>query len=380
MRTYDLCANTVTLSIAQRDFANQALWGRLKQVDELYDRHGASGNLYLGGSVGLHQPSLRVRGGVATALKSDLDLYYLCRNFPPGPEDRAFLESVSALPDDVEVSVHVLPAVTLDQPTYSSTLDDLCGPLTRPLRQTFPFTNPSTAPTYESKTIMTYAIRMLGSALVTSYVATHQYANLPGDVVECDPSTAVKSALVFLRLPCYAALGPNYSHRSLLEYAETDGFAGICAADFVHQLLRHREQVDSERQLPELDLTGLFTATMGRHLGLPLTTTPVDVARAVVERYLSEAGTLEVLHRLLLAHGLWLLNPDEQEQQFAQEQLAGSEDLELEISPRLQEVYRNRDLELGRRVCSDLISLCMKSITDRVATLVAQALQKNSTS
>ena len=364
---YDLCANSVTLSERHR----------LLEIDRLYERHQASGNLYLGGSVGLLQPSLKVRDATAVGLKSDLDLFYLCRDFPPSSSDQAFLRAVAELPDDLDISLHVAAAVTLDQPTYSATLDDLSAPLTRPLRQSFPFTTASTAPAYESKSIVTYAIRMLATALVDSYVGTHRYANLAGNVIACDSSTRVKSALVFLRLPCYATLGARYSYRTLLAHAQDGGFQGICSAQLVRELIEHREQVDSERPLPEFELAQLFCGALARHTDLPLSTPPLEVAQVAIERCLSGTTSLDQRHRLLLAHSLWLLDPGPAQEDFAQQQLDSCHDEPLKLHALLHSAYQNRDLKRGRSHCGELLGLCLHSVTDRVAALVAQALEKS---
>lgn len=366
----------MTLNQQQRQFANEVLWQRLLEIDRLYETHQASGNLYLGGSVGLLQPSLRVRDKTTVGIKSDLDLFYLCQDTPPSSSDQAFLRAVAELPPDLDVSLHVGAAVTLDQPTYSATLDDLSAPLTRPLRQGFPFTSASTAPAYESKSIVTYAIRMLATALVDSYVGTHSYANLAGNVIACDSSTRVKSALVFLRLPCYATLGSRYSYRTLLEHAKAGGFEGVCSAQLVLELIEHREQVDPERPLPEFELTELFSAALARHTDLPPRTAPLEVAQLAIERCLSGTTSLEQRHRLLLAHSLWLLDPGSAQQNFAQQQLDSCGDEIGELRSTLYCAYQNRDLKGGKSYCGELLGLCLQSVTDRVATLIAQALKR----
>ena len=309
MERFDLCANSATLTQQQKDFANQVLWDKLAQVGKLYDRHGAKGNLYLGGSVGLKQPSLLVSRDRTVGMKSDLDLFYLLPNLPPAPAEQAFLEAVAALPQDLEVSVHPMPAIQIEEQLFSTAFDDIFDSLKQPVIQGFDFSPSQTAPRFNAKTIALMAARMAGTGVAPYYVATHQYANLTGDRIERDAGTVVKVAITFLRLPCYQSLADRFSYAALLRLGQEGFYEGICSSELVHDLVRRREQVDSDEAPPQLSLLELFRGVAARDVGLPAATGTVDICRAYRAKYLKDDDALDSWHALLLPLALWVEDP-----------------------------------------------------------------------
>ncbi len=377
MTGYDLCANTVTFDDIQKGFVNDALWEALDAVGALYDQHKADGNIYIGGSVGLLQPALKCHDGRPVSVKSDLDLFYLCRNTPPKAEEIAFLESVSQLPDEVDISIHLMPAVNLEGSTYSLAFDDLSASLERPLRQGFPFAYPKNTKNYEDKTGVLTAVSIFANCFIPSYVSSHQYANLTGNRVPCDPSSLDKAAMMLLRVPTYGLLAENYSHRRLLELARDGFFGDVATPDEVLEVLTRREQVDVSRPPLSVSISQLFHRVFCRHLELPSETSLVEIASALNARYFSGANQLDAAHAFLLAFSLWLMTPDQASREFLRQQSPRCEHLPEHLSSAILLWLDKPTAEQAQELCGELKGLGLKSITDNVAALVAQAYHKS---
>jgi hypothetical protein len=378
MTRFDLCANSATLSAEQKTFGNQMMWDKLDQVTGLYDSTGAGGNLYLGGSVGLRQPSLKLSDGRTVGVKSDLDLFYLIPGLPPSSQDLAFLQAVTRLPQDIEVSIHLMPAVQVDEPLFSPTVDDIVDSLRRPLREGFEFSLGELARPFQEKTAALFAARMMGTAVAPYYVATHQFANLPGDRIERDSNTTVKVAITLLRYLCYTSLAERFSYAALLELAEQGFFEGVCARDTVHELVRRREQWDPQAPPLLLDHRELFRRVAARDLDLPAESATAELCEAFIARHLAGADAMENVHALLLPVALWAHKPEQGLLDLARRacqrsSLAGALGQPLaeesQAFSRSDSPTREAALELVAR----LVHAAMKSVTDSVQEKLARA-------
>lgn len=377
MNRFDLCANSATLTAEQRVFANDTLWAKLQDVADLYTAHGARGNLYLGGSVGLRQPSLLVSQGRTVGMKSDLDLFYLLPDLPPGPADQAFLQAVTALPQDLEVSVHVMPAVPVKEQLHSVAYDDIVKSLRQPVLQGFELGD-SPPSRFEAKTLAQMAARMVGTGIAPYYVATHQYANLPGDRIERDAGTMVKASITILRLLCYESLAENFSYAAMLRLADEGFYDGVCSRDLMHEVVRRREQVDLEAPPLEICLRELFSQVAARDLGLSPSCPTHDICAAFRARYLGDQSTRDSLHALLLPLALWsvrsspeLLFQARLELERPDFPVASLGPLHERLSALLAQAEPSSTGIL--EVVAELVHLCMKSVTDSVKEKLARA-------
>jgi hypothetical protein len=309
MRDDDLCANSATLSPAQREFANRVLRAKLDEITELYHRHRARGNLYLGGSVGLRQPAVRVRDGVPIAIKSDLDLFYALPKLPPDRAEQNFLEAVAALSPEMEVSVHLLPAIRVEVPLDNASFDDLIPGIEEPLVQGFEFRPFDIPPPYRARTCAQLAARRLAAAAMPYYHGAHAYSNQPADRIESDAATLPKALLDLLRLPCYESLGHRYGSRAMLELADRGYFEGICSPSLVRKLLRQREQIEEEAPPLRHCPLPLFRSVTARMLDLPDSLNAVEACRHFSAHYMSEDTANDLLHRCLLSLTLYGFEP-----------------------------------------------------------------------
>ncbi len=376
MHPYDLCANTVSLNHDQKQFANTVLWERLNLVSQLYEQHGASGNLYIGGSVGLLQPSLRCENGTPVTVKSDLDLFYLCQNLPPSPEEEAFLEAVSRLPEDVDVSIHLMPAVHLEGSPYSLALDDLRASIERPLRKGFDFKFPPRVNTHERKTVILAAASYYAAGFIPYYIATHKYANVEGNRVPCGPSNADKAATILLRIPCYEHLGERFSHRAVQDLANEGFFDGICPPTLITEVFTRREQVDASLPPLSLSVGELFDRVFSHLLSLPEGTPRDKIAAKIISTDIFEETSVDTVHSLVLAMALWLDNPGQETVDLVSQQRPRFAFLPEDLRQELEQWEADPKLELGRELCIKFKSLSMMLITERTTALVAQAYQK----
>lgn len=380
MTGHDLCANAVTLNEQQRDFANQALQSQLALVAQLYDHHQADGNLYLGGSIGLLQPSLKCNNGVPYALKSDLDLFYLTKNLVNTQQEVNFLDSIRSLPKELDVSVHVIPAVPIEGSSYSLALDDLIASLARPLRKGFDFEFPPLAKVHEIKTAWLAAVSMFASSFLSHYTATHQYANLEGNLVECGPSHADKAAVMALRVTCYETLGAQFTHRTLHQLDQTNHFEGLCSPEYVTELLTRREQVDDSLPALSLPLPELFRRVLVREFGLPAETTLEAGTVTLLDTYLSEANRLDVSHAVILILAVWLSHPSSSTVDLLKQRLQSADVFPSETTQQLYRWAEKPERDHAQRLCGELKFLCLEAITERMKLLVSQAVQKSALS
>ncbi len=373
---FDLCANSATLNSEQKEFANQKLWQRLEQVGALYQQHGAAGNLYLGGSVGLRQPALYVKDGKTVGLKSDLDLFYLLRQLPPSPTEQAFLQAVASLPQDIDLSVHVMPAVEVDEQLNSLAFDDLVDSVSRPVLQSFPLRIGEQARRFQARTGAAMAVRMMATAAAPFYVTTHAYANVPDDRIESDASTEVKAALSILRMPCYEQMGPAFSYRGLVELAEGGFFDGICPRTMVREVVLRREQVGVASEPLPLALPELFRRSAARLLGLPETTPVPEMATCFARAYCEDETVEDSLDRLLLVLGLWVWQPDPELLAQAREELERPRCPQATRETLTPLLESNPDPAGVREALPGLLHDTLRSITDRVGAQLAGILAR----
>lgn len=373
---FDLCANSATLDDEQKEFANSQLWARLEDVAQLYRQHGAAGNLYLGGSVGLRQPALYVKDGKTAGLKSDLDLFYLLRELPPKSAEQAFLEAVASLPQDIDVSVHVMPAVEVNEQLYSLAFDDLVDSVSRPVAQGFPFPLGEQAYRFQAKTGTAMAVCMLATAAAPFYVTSHAYANVPDDRIERDVSTEVKAAISILRMPCYELLGSTFSYRGLLELSEQGYFDDLCPREMVEEVVRRREQVGSATEPLPVSLHDLFCRSASRLLGLTLDTPAPELALRFSETYCQGESREDSLHRILLLLGLWVWQPvPELLEQVGEELLRPRCPLDVRemLDPLLDS---NPEPDAVREALPGVLSATLQSITERIGAQLTAILAR----
>ncbi len=375
-RAYDLCANTVSLNNVQKDFANAVLWERLNVVGQLYDRHGAGGNLYIGGSVGLLQPSLKCENGTPVGVKSDLDLFYLGSQLTPSVEEEAFFESVSSLPEDVDISIHFMPAINLEGSIYSLALDDLRSSMERPLRKGFEFEFPPQLETHELKTAVLATVSYYACCFIPYYIATHKFANVEGNRVTCGPASSDKAASMLLRVACYEYLGERFSHRAVLDLAREGFYDAICPRELVSEIFTRREQVDPSLPPLGLSVTQLFDQVFIQQLGLPEGTPRDKIAESVIDNYLHEATPLDTVHSLVLVMALWLGNPGKATLDLVRRQIPRQAFLSQSLRQELEEWEASPELELGRELCLKAKSLSLEVITERTRTFIARRLSE----
>lgn len=378
MQRYDLCQNSATLTREQKSYVNDKIWPRLEEIQHLYQLHGARGNLYLGGSLGLLQPAVLVENGHPVAVKSDLDLFYLVEVLPPSQADQRFLQSVAALPDDLDISVHVMPAVDIDASPLTPAYDDLLSSLERPVCRGFDFPPPLKAKTFEEKTVASLAIGWLAACVMPYYVSTHQYANLEADRVSSDAGTPFKAGDIFLRVPCYSELRGDYSRRRVLELARNGYFEGICEPDTVLEILTRREQVDLTAAPATWSVEGLWSRVSAKQLGLELSSDPETVARTVIRRHLCEPTAFDRLHSLELALALWRHQPSPGRAELVREQAEDATAyLDEDTAESLKGWLAHPEVALASQLLSAIKSRALQAVTDRLTTLVLQAYQKN---
>lgn len=308
---FDHCYNSVTLDQEQRDFVNKRINDRLKLIGELFDKHDLKANLYVGGSVGLRQPSVAIENGTTT-LKSDLDMFLILPNLEKTASLQAFLQGITELPQDVDVSIHVQPVADFSRNPCSMEVDDLCQALPNPVRERFPMPELTSLTPQQPKSAVLYMCGRMGAAAAPYYVATHEFANVPGDVIAHDEVTNQKAALATLKFLFYGKKDGWLNISDVATAAREGWYEGIITEDEVVDIIRRREQFRPDQPKSNLNLPELFRKVVAKDLSLAHTATTAEAFQSLRAHYLAESESVEASHSLLLALSLFLLAPSKE--------------------------------------------------------------------
>lgn len=331
MKDFDFCKNSVTLTAEQRDFANTAIRKKLNEVTELYDRFQPDGNLYLGGSLGIRQPAIVIENGQPIGLKSDLDFYLITPGLAGSPALQSFLEGIATLTGEVEVSIQFQPAFEIDKPLYNVTLDELARSLSHPIRRTFDLPPNNVLKNVHPKTLAYFACGGLGKLIAPYYVATHEYANVPGDKIFHDSYLDAKMSLVFLRFLTYGKLPGRLTIADLAVSVSEGHYDAVSSQESILDLIRRREQFDPNEAPPELDHFDLFRRIIAAERSLPASTPILKLYDVFCAEHFADHQAMDSLHSLLLAVALWILDGEPTLRDRAARERASSRFLEIEL-------------------------------------------------
>ena len=370
---FDHCFNSVTLDQEQRDFVNKRINDRLKLIGELFDKHDFKANLYVGGSVGLGQPSVAIENNITT-LKSDLDMFLILPGLEKTASLQAFLKDITELPQDVDVSIHVQPVADFSHNPCSMEVDDLLQALPHPVRERFMMPELKSLKPQVPKTAVLYLCGRMGAAAAPFYVATHEFANVPGDVIAHDEVTNQKAALATLKFLFYGKKEGWLNISDVATAAREGWYEGIITEDEVIDIIRRREQYRPDQAKSNLDLAELFRKIVVKERGLEQSATTAEAFQSLRDRYLAEPDSVDASHSLLLAISLFLLAPSAALKDVVRRECAAElfslVDLSEEWKSKLTE-WANSDsstadsIDSGR-LMPDLVHAAMFSINKKV--------------